>query len=213
MSPIDPATGYAQEPQARTAERLVELERRLRALETGRGVTAVVTALPTTPYDGQVIRYLADAATGIAWTLRYRLTNPDGSANASAYKWDFIGGAPLSAFLNGQNVAARTASTYASMIAVAVPLAGDYFAWGRGGIVTSAGNDTLLALNRSAGRNLDHRFIRQANGSILDYGAGQARLTGLSAGENVEVSLYTVAVGAGSSCDYPEVATVPIRVA
>jgi len=213
MSPIDPSTGYGLTPDARTAERLADLDRRLRQLERGRGPRGAVTALPSAPYDGQIIRYLADAAAGVEWTLRYRLTNPDGTPNASAYKWDFQGGAPISNFLNGQNTAARTVSTYAPMSAATVPLAGDYFAWGRAGAGTTAGNDTLLAITRSASRNLDHRFWRQANGSgVLDYGAGQARLTGMAAGEDVEVSLYTVAVGAGSSCDYPEIAAIPIRV-
>ena len=50
-----------------------------------------VTALPSTPQDGQVIDYLADATNGIVWRLKYR------AASASAYKWEWVGGSDLQA--------------------------------------------------------------------------------------------------------------------
>lgn len=54
-------------------------------------VTSVplVTSLPTSPYDGQEIYYLADEPSGTLWHLRYR------AASTSAYKWEAIGPTPL----------------------------------------------------------------------------------------------------------------------
>lgn len=82
---------------------------------------AVVTALPGGPVDGQVINFLADAANGIVWRLRYR------AASASAYKWEYLGGAELSAFIAGAT--AGTVSTLYGDLggpSLAIPLAGDY---------------------------------------------------------------------------------------
>ena len=51
---------------------------------------ALVTSLPATPTDGQEVYYLADAANGVIWHLRYR------AAATGAFKWEFVGGPPLS---------------------------------------------------------------------------------------------------------------------
>lgn len=50
---------------------------------------ALVSTLPASPYDGQEVFYLADAAAGVVWHLCYRAASP------SAYKWEFVGGASL----------------------------------------------------------------------------------------------------------------------
>jgi len=52
------------------------------------------------PSDGDEIRLwvptsLSGASASVIWRLAYRLTNPDGTANTSAYKWDFVGGRPM----------------------------------------------------------------------------------------------------------------------
>src|SRR5215218_6358847 len=59
-----------------------------------RAPLAVVTALPGSPVDGQEVIYqnASMASVGVAWRLKYR------SASGSAYKWEFIGGAPLMSF-------------------------------------------------------------------------------------------------------------------
>jgi hypothetical protein len=82
----------------------------------------IVTLLPSSPVDGQVINYLADAANGIVWRLRYR------SAASGSYKWEFVGGSPLRAtgafsFVVGTiNIWVDIASTPS----ITPPLAGDY---------------------------------------------------------------------------------------
>lgn len=92
------------------------------------GTCIVVSALPTNPYDGQEVYYLASATKGVVWHLRYR------AASASAYKWEFLGGAALTAqqpdvtgiFGTGawgtlEQLAADTATN-----SIVIPLAGDY---------------------------------------------------------------------------------------
>ena len=87
--------------------------------------TPLHTSLPASPVDGQEIRYLADDANGVIWTLRYR------AASASAYKWEFVGGPPL----EDEQLAGETFSTFGANVwggisandpRVTVPLAGDY---------------------------------------------------------------------------------------
>lgn len=84
--------------------------------------TPLVTSLPASPFDGQEIRYLADAANGIVWTLRYR------AASASAYKWEFVGGGDLYSEVVANE--ATSATSYVDLTtvgpSVALPLAGDY---------------------------------------------------------------------------------------
>ncbi len=88
------------------------------------GAVPLVTALPTTPQDGQVVDYLADATNGVIWRLRYR------AAATGAYKWEVIGGAPL--FAANDTAGTMTGTSYADPTtggagpSVTVPLAGDY---------------------------------------------------------------------------------------
>jgi hypothetical protein len=54
-----------------------------------------VSALPGSPYHGQVVvlQTAAMLAKGIEWVFRYRAFQADGvTANPSAYKWEFLGG-------------------------------------------------------------------------------------------------------------------------
>lgn len=85
----------------------------------------LVSALPGSPGDGEEIRFqtAAMAADGIVWTLRYR------AGSASTYKWEFVGGAPLAAEVEGTG--ARTSAVYGDCSdvvgpAVTPPLAGEY---------------------------------------------------------------------------------------
>jgi hypothetical protein len=83
---------------------------------------ATVTVLPGSPVNGQDCYFLADATNGVVWHLKYR------SASASAYKWEFVGGAALfSEVLTAESTASTTyvALTTAGPT-VTLPLAGDY---------------------------------------------------------------------------------------
>jgi hypothetical protein len=86
------------------------------------GHDAVVSSLPVAPVDGQECFFLADAANGVVWALKYR------AASASAFKWEFIGGPPLSAIIATSESTASI--TYVALTTagptVTAPLAGDY---------------------------------------------------------------------------------------
>jgi hypothetical protein len=91
------------------------------------GVTPLeVTALPAAPIDRQEIHYLADAALGIVWHLRYR------AASASAYKWEHVGfPAALRADTDVSETsnAAGAGNAWNNLVtpcSLVVPVAGDY---------------------------------------------------------------------------------------
>lgn len=50
---------------------------------------SIVTTLPQSPVDGQIIYFIAEAAIPVVWTFRFR------GASASTHKWEFIGGSVL----------------------------------------------------------------------------------------------------------------------
>lgn len=88
------------------------------------GLSGAVSALPTTPTDGQEISFTADATNGVKWLLKYR------AASASIYKWEYIGGSPLSAEVVTSAHETTTSTTYVALTttgpSITLPLAGDY---------------------------------------------------------------------------------------
>jgi hypothetical protein len=92
------------------------------------GTCIVVSALPTNPYDGQEVYYLASATKGVVWHLRYR------AASASAYKWEYLGGAALTAqqtdltgvFGTGTWGTLKQLAADSATNSIILPLAGDY---------------------------------------------------------------------------------------
>lgn len=88
----------------------------------------IVTALPGSPTDGQEVYYqnAAMAAIGALWHLRYR------SGASGSYKWEFVGGTPLSHFVDTDASRGVAATTYGDLSgssgpAVTVPLSGEYW--------------------------------------------------------------------------------------
>jgi hypothetical protein len=69
--------------------------------------STLITSLPSTPTDGQIINYVADSTNGIVWTFRYR------AASSSSYKWEFIGGPAAYSYVgpNDYNGSRQTIST------------------------------------------------------------------------------------------------------
>lgn len=86
-----------------------------------------VTSLPGSPYQGQEVVYVADAANGVEWHLRY---DTNITADSGAYKWAFVGGGKLT-----HEVATNENSSSASFVnltttgpTITVPLAGVFVA-------------------------------------------------------------------------------------
>jgi hypothetical protein len=83
---------------------------------------ATVTALPSSPVNGQECYFLADATNGVVWHLKFR------SASASGFKWEFVGGGSLySEVLTAENTVSTSFVDLTTVgPQVTVPLAGDY---------------------------------------------------------------------------------------
>jgi hypothetical protein len=83
-----------------------------------------VTSLPASPADGQECYYVADAAAGVLWHLRYN------AGSGSAYKWEVLGGSSLFSEVSPAGDESTASTTYTTLTspgpAVTVPLAGDY---------------------------------------------------------------------------------------
>lgn len=81
-----------------------------------------VTSLPSSPVDGQEVYYAADATNGVIWHLRYR------AASSSSYKWEFIGGPPLTDYIATDQ--STTSGTFTDLATagptITLALAGDY---------------------------------------------------------------------------------------
>jgi hypothetical protein len=85
---------------------------------------SLVTSLPSTPYDGQEIYFVASAANGIIWHLRYR------AAAVGLYKWEYVGGPPLVDEVVNAAPEPTSSTTYTDLTTpgpvLTVPLAGEY---------------------------------------------------------------------------------------
>src|SRR4029077_14378258 len=62
----------------------------------------LVTSLPSSPTDGQLIDFLVDATNGVIWRFRYRGASP------SALKWEFVGGSPYVSAVAAQDTISST---------------------------------------------------------------------------------------------------------
>ncbi len=87
-----------------------------RAAETSAGTT-----FPTSPSEGQVFTYIADATNGVLWSFVYHATG-------SSYDWWFTGGAPLLGTVTTSQTRANAAYGDLATVgpAVVLPFAGDY---------------------------------------------------------------------------------------
>lgn len=95
---------------------------------TSQSAASGAVTVAVTPAEGDEVYYIADATAGVNWHLRYN------AASSSGYKWEYVGGAPLSPFTSDATGSGLTNSTttYAlpgtgnNPISTTFPLAGDY---------------------------------------------------------------------------------------
>lgn len=177
-----------------------------------------VSSLPGSPVDGQEIYYLADAANGVAWHLKYR------SAEGGSYKWYYVGGAPLQ---NAIATAGNTSSTAfvdlnGGLPAVTLPLAGDYDFDFTARLInqsSAAPQWVMLCAPKFGGATTadpdagmaDKSSALGINGEQFTVGRSKLRKTGLAAGIVVKLQYrQSVAV----SCDWQDrhIAATPVRV-
>lgn len=176
---------------------------------------SVVTSLPGSPVDGQVIYYQADAANGVIWQLRYR------SASSSSYKWEYVGGAPLSSRVLTEQSLGGTVDTWLDLATVGPsitnPLAGDYLIrWGARHAMSTS--DTVIGSGVNFGGSApasNNPGVQWASGVTWRSGwyaasSGEDVRTGLSASTVIKVQ-YRQAFG-NNTASNRYLTVTPIRV-
>jgi hypothetical protein len=132
------------------------------------------TVLPASPTDGQEYFYVANAANGVVWHLRYR------AASASPYKWEYVGGSALVSSPASGSITTQTPGWVALTAGptITLPLAGQYL----------VGLDLFAQLNGAATGQMSAQLaangVAQGNlGSLVALGQyGAANITRPPAG-------------------------------
>lgn len=184
-------------------------DNRVRA-QVGRDLVSVplVTALPSDPYDGQTVDYLADASTGVTWRLRYR------EAEAGSYKWYFVGGAPLYDLGADSGVISNTSYVTVST-AFTLPLDGDYYVdLGARAFNTAAGSFIVISFTDNVVAADDADWVAWSNPSGEHtqpvHSSRRLHKTGMVGGRTWAVQAK---VGSNTgSVQNPTIMATPIRV-
>lgn len=161
---------------------------------------ARVTSLPASPVDGQEVVYVADAANGVLWRLRYN------AGAVSVYKWEFVGGSPLFSEVGspGSGDEGTASTSYTTLTSsgpnVALPLAGDYdvevmcAAYNTGANIGSA---MSYQIGATAAVEADAAISQSSSASTgVPYAVARRRKTGLAA---VTLSARYRSAGAGTA--------------
>lgn len=138
-----------------------------------------VTALPANAVDGQECYFVADAANGVVWRLKYR------AADTSSYKWNFAGGPPLTDEV--LNFESTSSTAFASLTTagptITVPVAGDYIVEiGASAYANAVVGDAVMsyAIGATAATEND-RVLIGASTTFSQSGSRARRKTGLAA--------------------------------
>ena len=177
---------------------------------------ALVSTLPASPTDGQMINYLANPTNGVVWQFRYR------TASVNTEKWEFVGGSCLS---NSNAAAAETAGAsftvtrLASRLTLTAPLTGVYFAEVSASTTSAFGQVRMQSLgiqtNAIAGYTIQ---VQSTAGYDTFYGYQQNNYNGknavaLTAGDTIDLVFSSGSAGqAYSSIGEKFISLTPLRV-
>jgi hypothetical protein len=182
---------------------------RLNAMEQGidRAYPLRVTSLPGSPFDGQMIHYVADATNGVVWPLVYV------SASASTHKWEAIGPTPLTAQV--LTLETTLSSSFADLAtvgpSVTVPLAGDYLIELAANFRTDATGTALVAVKLGAAATSADDGLANTFANSFVPGSRTIRRNGLAANAVLKLQYQTSGTGTGSF-QRRNLAVWPIRV-
>lgn len=164
-----------------------------------------VTSLPASPYDGQIIDYLADSTLGIVWRFRYR------TASLSSFKWEAVGEQkplrPSTARVSTFQSVSAAAGSWGDLATagpdVTVPLAGDY-AVEYGALLQAsglAGQQMLAAVAVGAGTTpttWPAEIVNPSAGTLIASVEATDQLTGLTASQLLRMRYEAVNSNAGA---------------
>lgn len=170
-------------------------------------VPTLVSSLPVSPVDGQEIYFQADGTNGIIWHLRYR------AASASAYKWEFVGGADLATPVLGA-IVVGTSTVALSGQTITAPLAGEY-RLEFGAMLLQPNNSSMIQVIPYVGGVASSSSARlstvNATG-MTDYTAVMSVANTLVLTATQVVDLRAISTGAGANAYQPWMRLRPVRV-
>jgi hypothetical protein len=172
-----------------------------------RGVTP-----PASPQDGDLWQFAADAPNGVYWMLRYN------AGSGSAFKWEYLGGAPLGGDQVGADSVVNSASYLNAEPSLTLPRAGDYdVLFGvnsyASGTVNWQGFTTVKigAAAASDAQAIITGFTNPAGWGTQAYGSRSLRLLGRAAND-VLVLAHKSAGGQGVGFTARYMRITPIRI-
>lgn len=156
----------------------------------------VVTALPVNPPDGHEVYFLADAADGVMWHLRFR------RGGTPPHRWDRIGGSPLMKAATTTVTVTANYPSYNTVISpLTVPLSGVYLVTFDGRAYYDGSGGTGFQcywwINGVDDSNCSH-FYSAGGASVRGDLRGAERKT-LGAGATVGIVASRSAAGGGTA--------------
>jgi hypothetical protein len=160
------------------------------------------------PKDGDEAFMVVDAANGVIWRLRYN------AASASAFKWEYAGGADAHSGIDTSESTASAPSVDLATIgpSFTIPRPGDYLfelsarasnsTPGWGALFGLAKNGTLLGIN--------HGITNIGGNGSFSLGTAFHKVTGLLAGDVIKL-MYSNNGGGTASFDMRRLRGQPIR--
>lgn len=171
------------------------------------------TSLPGSPYDGQEY-ILVDSTTAPTYQWRFRYN----ASNSTSYKWEFIGGAPVTSRVNtGQSTASTTATDLATVgPSFTAPRAGVYLLQveARGTPDTAGGYASLhYKIGSAAAADFQPGSVGNFNsGSVEAWIKTGETITVPNASDVVKIQ-YSRVFGANATFAGRSMSIIPIRVA
>jgi hypothetical protein len=142
------------------------------------------TQLPSNPTDGQE-HVLVDSTTNPSYQWKFRYN----AGSTSAYKWEFVGGAPAINTVDTQEM--TTSQTFVNLATVgpqlAIPRDGEYeISWGAGIQALSSGVAYMgIRFGAAATNNNDVVYMYQGTSTAIETNAARTRKYTLVAGSGV----------------------------
>lgn len=176
----------------------------------------LVSILPSSPVNGQEVFYQASGvmtSSGFVWHLRYN------STSSSSYKWEFLGGSPITATAGSRAFATR--QTYSSLTygdlatvgpSVTNPLAGDYLCQFKVNCVsnTTSGNVRVWVTGDSSYNWDGDTDVQMFQGN--QTGGGFVTRTAVAANSTIKLQYAVSNAGVNAEFWNRQMSVTPIRV-
>lgn len=168
----------------------------------------MVTALPPAAEDGQEVYYLADAAAGRLWHLRYRRNG------SPTYPWEVLSASPLIAEVVTSET--TTSTSYTDLATdgptITLPLAGDYDVTISAQSNQSAADFAVMsyAIGATAADDADQVQASYNSANERQHNTRTRPKTGLPAGDLT--AKYRVGTAGTATFAYRTISATPVRV-